>query len=286
MATEILSAEDIAAFETRGYVVVHGCLSAEQLHEWCARARQRLASSPQDARAPRAYLHATCQIPLSECSLRAWEAICQLLGGVERIQPGYVWDSFIVNQRMPEGREWQPPSANAEGWHIDGDSFRHFLDSPEQALVALFHWTAALPGGGATYVACDSVPVMARFLAEHPEGLLPREFPYGQLVKRCRVFREIEAEAGDVLLLHPLTLHAASMNSLGIPRIITNSNLQLRHPKRLDQPALLDYSPVERAIVAGLGVERYRFVPAGPRERFTSPRVLEARQEREAEGQP
>jgi hypothetical protein len=41
------------------------------------------------------------------------------------------------------------------------DFFRHFLDSPEQALLTLVLWTDMLPKGGGTFVAADSVPVVA-----------------------------------------------------------------------------------------------------------------------------
>jgi hypothetical protein len=55
------------------------------------------------------------------------------------------------------------------GWHKDGDFFRHFLVSAEQALLTFVLWTDMLHKGGGTFVAADSVPVVARFLAEHPD---------------------------------------------------------------------------------------------------------------------
>jgi hypothetical protein len=84
-------------------------------------------------------------------------------------------------------------------------------------------------------------------------------------------------EAGDVVLLHPFTLHATSQNVLGVPRFITNPPLALREPMRFDPPT----SPVERAVLRGLGVERLDFVPVAPRENVV-PERLRREQERAA----
>ena len=56
------------------------------------------------------------------------------------------------------------------GWHKDGDFFRHFLDSPEQGLLTFVLWSDIEPRGGGTFVAADSVPVVARTLAAAPGG--------------------------------------------------------------------------------------------------------------------
>jgi hypothetical protein len=61
-------------------------------------------------------------------------------------------------------------------------------------------WTDMLPEGGGTFVAADSVPVVARFLADHPEGMLPGHFDYAGLIRKCRDFAEMAGKAGDVVL--------------------------------------------------------------------------------------
>ena len=124
-----------------------------------------------------------------------WDAVCDLLGGEERIASPYTWgDGLIVNLREGADRPWDPPSPRVKGWHKDGDFFRHFLDSPEQGLLTLVLWTDVLPRGGATFVAADSVPVVARFLAERPEGVLPQEFPRQELIAQCHDFVEATGE--------------------------------------------------------------------------------------------
>jgi len=122
-------------------------------------------------------------------------------------------------------------------------------------------------------VAADSVPVVSRFLAEHPEGVLPRDFDYADLIGQCRDFVEMTGEAGDVVLLHPFTLHATSQNVLGADRIITNLPLALREPMNFDRPDAHVFSPVECAILRGLGIDRLDFIPARPRESVLPDRV-------------
>lgn len=198
----------------------------------------------------------------------------QLAGGEERVRLPWKWgNGFIANLGAGSDRPWQPPSAAAGGWHKDGDFFRHFLDSPEQALLTIAVWTDMPSRGGGTFVAADSVPVVGRFLAEHPEGVLPGKFPHAALIEQCRDFVELTGEAGDVVLLHPYTLHAASQNVLGVARIITNPPLALRDPMNFNRPDADDFSLVERAVLGGLGVDRLDFAPAAPRESVVPERV-------------
>ena len=160
-----------------------------------------------------------------------------LVGGESRVTVPWQWgDSFIANLGVGDDRPWQPPSPAVGGWHKDGDFFRHFLDSPEQALLTFVLWTDMLHMGGGTFVAADSVPAVARFLAGHPEGVLQEDFDYAELVAQCHDFVEMTGEAGDVVLLHPYTLHATSQNVLGAGRIITNPALALREPMNFDRP--------------------------------------------------
>lgn len=79
--------------------------------------------------------------PVSTFAPKAWAAICELLGGEERIatQSGIWGDGFIFNLGTPE---WESKPAPPEpkqliGWHVDGDFFEHFLDSREQVLLVI-----------------------------------------------------------------------------------------------------------------------------------------------------
>ncbi len=281
-AYRVLTDEQVEEFLTRGYTVLHDCFPREAAKAKADEAFVRLGYDPAD---PSTWKEAVIHMPthqrrdVREFAPKVWDAVCDLLGGEERIKTPYTWgDGLIVNLREGADRPWDPPSPQVKGWHKDGDFFRHFLDSPEQGLLTLVLWTDVLPQGGATFVAADSVPVVARFLAAHPEGVLPKDFPRQELIEQCHDFVEATGKAGDVYLLHPYVLHAKSQNLLGLPRMITNPPVHLLEPMDFNRPDPADFSPVERAVLRGLGVERLDFRPTGERERVVPERV--ARQQR------
>jgi hypothetical protein len=119
----------------------------------------------------------------------------------------------------------------------------------------------------------DAIPVMARHLREHPEGVSPRMTPraenptwepennlnfFNNVAKGMprEAFVEVTGKVGDVFLLHPLMLHAASSNSLRNVRIITNPPVSLREPMKFDREDESQYSYVERKTLRALGVDR------------------------------
>jgi hypothetical protein len=69
-------------------------------------------------------------------------------------------------------------------------------------------------------------------------------------------------------------LHAKSQNVLRRPRVITNPPVHLAEPMRFDRPDPKDLSLVERAVLRGLGADRYEFRPTAPREEVVPERVL------------
>lgn len=278
----VLTDADTRHFLDHGYVKVAGCFTREAAKQYTDAVFTRLGYDPQDQSTwERAVTHmpAHQRFGVEEFAPRAWRAACELLGGASRIQQPWQWgDSFIVNLHEGADRPWEPPSAQTKGWHKDGDFFRHFLDSPEQGLLTLVLWSDVRSQGGATLVAADSLPVVARFLAGHPEGVLPREIPFRELIAQCHTFVEATGEVGDVYFLHPYMLHAQSQNMRRDVRIITNPTILLREPMDFNRPHPADFSLVERAVLQALGVEWLDYRPTGQRERIVPERV--ARQQR------
>ena len=272
-----LTDEQIEHFLQRGHVVLRDCFPRDIAQEWTAQAFVRLGYSPDDPatwQEPVIHMPALQRVNVRDFAPTVWEAACDLLGGEERIQQPYSWaDAFIVNLKQGADRPWDAPGPNVRGWHKDGDFFRHFLDSPEQGLLTIVLWSDITSTGGGTFVACDSVPVIARFLAEHPEGVAPNGFDFQAMVQECHDFVEITGRVGDVVLIHPYVLHTASQNVLGIPRFITNPPAHLREPMDFNRGDPADFSPVEQAVLRGLGVERYDFQPTAPREKIVPERV-------------
>ncbi|MCZ7647714.1 MAG: hypothetical protein M5U26_21065 [Planctomycetota bacterium] len=166
------------------------------------------------------------------------------------------------------GAEWKNPSA---GWHADGGWYVRFLDSFEVGLQTLTLWSDSQPRGGGTFLACDSVGVVARYLAEHPEGDRSGMFTpplISKFLSQCSDFMEIVGEVGDVYLIHPFMLHAGSRNALRVPRIIMNTHARLKQPMNFNRQNADEFSLVERGILRGLGKERLDFAPKAQRERI------------------
>jgi hypothetical protein len=282
MAYRTLTDSDIEHFLQKGYVKIEGAFSRETAAEWSENCFRRLGydmNAPSTWAERRIHMGGDKYVEVQEFAPRVYDAICDLLGGEERLGKPCRWsDHFIVNLGVGAEDPWQPAGPNTPGWHKDGDFFRHFLDSPEQGLLVFVNWTDVVHKGGPTYIATDSVPVVAKFLADRPEGVLPSEFNFKDLVGQCNEFEEATGNAGDVYLLHPYMLHAASQNPLRAIRIITNPPVHLNEPMRFDRPNPADHSPVERAILHSLGVERLDFKPTADRERVVPERVR--RQER------
>ncbi len=282
-----LTDEQAGHFLERGFVTVRGAFDTTAARQWLDDAWIRFGydrNNPATWVEKRIHLSSRSSVDARAFAPAAWRSAMELAGGQERVQLPWQWgDSFIANLGVGGDRPWQPPSPAAGGWHKDGDFFRHFLDSPEQALLTFVLWTDMLPRGGGTFVAADSVPVVARFLAEHPEGVLPGEFDYAELIGQCRDFVEMTGAAGDVVLLHPYTLHATSQNVLGVSRIITNPAMALRAPMNFDRPRADDFSLVEQAVLRALGVDRLDFTPTVPRESVVPERVRRAQERAAAE---
>src|ERR687895_898571 len=273
----VLTGDQERHFLDKGYVVIRDCFSRQAAEEYTQTVWTRLgyaAADPSSWTEPSVHMPTHREIDVKTFAPKAWDAVCDLVGGEERVAP-YTWgDGFIVNLWQGADRPWAPASPRSPGWQKDGDFFRHFLDSPEQGLLTLVLWSDVERQGGATFVATGSVGPVARFLAARPEGVPPNEFPVGELVGQCTEFVEATGRVGDVFLLHPYLLHAKSQNVLRRPRLITNPPVHLTEPMRFDRPDPADFSLVERAVLRGLGVASYEFRPTAQREEIVPERVL------------
>jgi hypothetical protein len=281
-----LSQSDVDHFLAKGHVVVRNCFERTLADEWTALAFKRLGYDPHDRSTwteQRVHLPSVNHVPIRELAPKAWGALCDLAGGAERISgDSPSWgDGLICNFSLRADEPWQPPSAQVPGWHKDGDFFRHFLDSPEQGLLTIVIWSDIKAQSGGTFVACDSVPHVARRLHAHPEGLLPGGF--GGLIDECRDFAEITGDVGDVVIIHPFVLHAASQNPSGRARFITNPPVSLKEPMNFNRANPDDFSPVELGVLRGLGLERLDFQITQQRERLVPERI--ARQKKMMEEQ-
>ncbi|HYP46171.1 MAG TPA: phytanoyl-CoA dioxygenase family protein [Propionibacteriaceae bacterium] len=287
MSQQQLTDRQVDHFVQHGYLLVEKCFDPEAAQAWIDRAWVRFGYEPDTPvqwTEKRIHLSKQASVDARHFAPKAWAAAVQLIGGEDRIELPWHWnDGFIANLGVGDDRPWQPPSAEVSGWHKDGDFFRHFLDSPEQGLLTIVLWTDMHHRGGGTFIAADSVPVIARYLAGHPEGVLPTEFDFPALTRQCTNFVELSGRAGDVVLLHPYMLHATSQNVIQHGRLITNPPIALRQPMRFDRTGPRGHSPVEQAVLHGLGVERFEFQRTGERQLVVPERVREQQRRAAAE---
>jgi hypothetical protein len=291
-AYRVLTDEQAQHFLDKGYVIIQNAFPREVAKAHTDMAWKRLGYDPDDPSTwAEAIIHMPTlnRFPIVEFAPKAWDAICDLLGGAARIdQEKALWgDGFILNLKRGADEPYRAPSATSGGYHKDGDWFRHFLDSPEQGLLTIVIWSDILPRSGGTFAATDSVPRVARHLAAHPEGIHPgpnQPVSTGShLINECQEFIELTGNAGDVVLLHPYILHASSQNPSGRPRFITNPTVILNEPMNFNRDNPAEFSLVEQSVLNALGVDRYDFQPTQPRERVVPERVRRQAQMLEAE---
>jgi hypothetical protein len=85
--------------------------------------------------------------------------------------------------------------------------------------------------------------------------------------------------------MHPYMLHATSQNVIKHGRLITNPPITLREPMQFDRADPSELSPVEWAVLHGLGVDRFDFQRTGEREMIVPERVLEQKRREAAEAE-
>lgn len=213
-----------------------------------------------------------------------------LLGEGRINEDNSTWgDSFIVNLGSPalEAVTEDTHPRDLDNWHVDGDFFVHYLDSPEQALLVIPLFSDIKPRGGGTYIAPEGVDMVAKYLAAHPEGVVPvagrlvpsttaytdpAEDPEGwthrEAAPKCSKFVEMTGEIGDMVLMHPLMLHSASKNYLREARIIINPPVSLKAPFDFNREDPKEFSLVERKTLLALGVDKVEFKPMTERRRL------------------
>ncbi|KAH6917549.1 hypothetical protein BKA70DRAFT_1178494 [Coprinopsis sp. MPI-PUGE-AT-0042] len=281
---EYLSPEQVDHFLEYGYIIIKGAFSKEKAAEWTANMWVRLGMDPNDKSTwnrERIHMPVHKRETVSTFAPKAWSAIKDLVGADRVNEQASTWgDSFIVNlgtDELEKATEYLNPR-DMDNWHVDGDFFVHFLDSPEQALLVVPIFSEIQHNGGATYICPDGLDKIAHYLAKHPEGVIPANltlvpsnstyekpeqdpgyWSHLKEIKKCNHFVELTGEVGDVALLHPLMMHTASKNYLRIPRVITNPPVGLKEPFNFNREDPEEFSLVERKTLKALGVDKLDF---------------------------
>lgn len=175
---KVLQPEQVSSFMKNGFLRIPGAIPLENCDEWSKDVWHRLGMDPNDKSTWAGERNHMAKLNVrhaSQLAPKAWAAICELCGGEDRIaKGGEMWtDGFIVNLGSPETEGKVTPPKDLDGWHVDGDFFVHFLDSPEQALLVIPCWSDVVPNGGATWI-CDEGPKrIGKILVCNNNPLLP-----------------------------------------------------------------------------------------------------------------
>ncbi|KAK3322495.1 hypothetical protein B0H66DRAFT_205803 [Apodospora peruviana] len=290
--TSVLTPEEKEHFLTHGWIRIPRAFTKKQAESVTGNVWTRLGMSLTDKSTwsvkRRINMPSHFDFDASEFAPRAWAAVCELCGGEDRVSPASkMWkDSLIVNLGTVEGEGRPVPPQELDEWHVDGDFFVHYLDSPEQGLLITPLFTDIMPGGGGTVICPEAIPKIAKHLHDHPEGVSPRMIPRGEpdfseanleffnaIARNSSNFVEATGQVGDVFLFHPLMLHCASTNPLRNVRIITNPPVSLNAPFCFDREDD-NYSLVEQMTLQALGKDRLPgWKIAAPREGVVPERV-------------
>ncbi|KAH6637702.1 hypothetical protein C7974DRAFT_355486 [Boeremia exigua] len=304
-----LTQEQIDFFLENGWLKLSNCFTKQQADDLQSTLWTRLGMDPNDKstwHTERINMPHWKEFQVADFAPRAWGGICGLLGGSHKIDIDSevsLWkDSFIVNLGTPQKHNKLVKPQDLDNWHVDGDFFVHYLDSPEQALLVIPLWTDIVPGGGGTMICPAAISHIAKHLYENPEGVTPRMTPrrdyneavpeqgltwYIDLAKTMsdESFVEVTGVVGDVFLLHPMMLHSASNNMLRKVRVITNPPVSVKDPFVFDREDG-NYSVVERKTLRALGKDKLKgWKITAERQRIVPERVkVQERMKTEEEG--
>lgn len=291
---KVLSPSDVDAFIERGFVRVESAYDpqdalAAQQEVWRHLEEQGIVQNdPSTWQKSLVRLNEGYDSPEFErCNTaRLADAMEDLVGrGQLRQRSTTAWGWWPVNFSLGSDVPWDVPR---QGWHWDGQHFRHYVDSPEQGLLVLCVFSDIAPQGGGTLVVEGSHQVVAKFLARHPQGMehkaaiaeVVTTHPYfrsltatvqaepaepGERIERFMqphvdedgiTLRVVETTAhpGDVYLCHPFLFHATSQNHRHVPRFMCNRTAALKDRMRVFGPSdSRRLSPVEESIRRALG---------------------------------
>lgn len=287
MPYKVLTEEQVEHFQERGWVKLEQAFSEEdalaaQDYVWRQLSlRGYMKDDPSTWTSPLVHIKENyASEEFDRCNTQKFQdAIEDLIGeGRWALKKSVVmWGWWPVSFSEGADKPWDVPY---EGWHYDGQHFRHYINSSEQGLLCISLFSEIKPFGGGTLIAEGSHNIVAKVLSEHPEGLELMEAVDKAIASHPwlseltgatpssgenriekfmnRTYRdpagfdlrvvESTGKPGDVLLCHPFVFHARSQNHLRIPRFICNRTTPLTEPMNLHRENPAEYSPLELSI--------------------------------------
>lgn len=250
---QVLTLDEVERFITDGYLVVRGLIPEERVKAivpmiWSA--LDAVAHDPGKRNPDGGHLlkESPHGGPVQGLVSPRYRTVIEDLCGAGRCQ---LWEDGLgyMPIRFPDPRRgalaWQPTDM-----HVDGMHFHHHVNSAEQGLVVVELFSDIDPQGGGTAIRVGSHKQVARILQRaEPAGLTCMEIgaKARQETGEGPVI-ELTGKAGDVLFMHPHTLHGSSLNLSERARLASNHCVGLQAPMQLARADAGEYSPVEYAI--------------------------------------
>ncbi len=178
MRYKVLSEADVVHFQERGYVRVEEAFSPAlalraQEDLWGPLAERGVQKNVLATwTKPMVSIQETFDTPAFRAckTQRLKDAVEDLVGEgrwrTRDTQDGWGW--WPVNFALGADRPWDVPE---NGWHWDGQHFRHYVSAPDQGLLLLCIFSDIQSHGGATVIAEGSHRIVARFLSHQTEGV-------------------------------------------------------------------------------------------------------------------
>src|SRR5271170_7591366 len=175
MAASALTSEQIDSFIDQGFCTLPGAFTARQAAAACRRlwgrmeAKAGIREGDPSTWPPNYDIEEHLDEPeVAACFTDRLADAIEHLVGPGRWRGSRGWGLWPVNFSFGANRPDAYPSTS---WHIDGNWFRHTIDSPYQGLLIIGLFTDIEPRWGGTILALGSHKQTARILARHPEGI-------------------------------------------------------------------------------------------------------------------
>jgi hypothetical protein len=251
-----LTSEAIDAFVRDGFVRVEGAFPRRVADEGRARLWDEMGLSPHQ---PAGWSEAVIRLPGSGAppfdravnTERLHVSFDRLVGPGRWVRRSGL-GTFPI--RFPNR-----PEPDDTGWHCDGSfgdwPYRLNLRSRGRALLMLFLFSDIGDDDAPTRIRIGShldVPPILAPAGEQGMSFLDLGHRLGPTSTRPIAYAT--GSAGDVYLCHPFLVHAAQSHRGTAPRFIAQPPLEPTRDLQIDRPGWT-YSPVERAIRLGLGLE-------------------------------
>lgn len=169
-----LTSDEVSHFLEHGWVKFSNAMNPDIVDKWMSDLYIRMDMDEHDKSTwTTEYQHLPKhhEVPPQEFCPEAWEKFIEICGGglnvekdrMDDLRETWYGDAFIVNMgtEAKSKPDYHPPPPNTkEGWHVDNDWYRLFLDL-EMALTLVFLWTDIPANGGGTWICEDGITRMS-----------------------------------------------------------------------------------------------------------------------------